>query len=126
MTALPKLGTLTRDHVITLGDDLVVTFQLVPIPGSEYTKILDAHRSEDGKAAHEDVAVDILAAGISNVYSSVESTPAPFEAADANELWTEWPEWARWQVYLAVVAYSTQGPGANPFGKSPEKENGDS
>jgi hypothetical protein len=126
MTALPKLGTLTRDHVITLGDDLVVTFQLTPIPGSKYTQILDAHRGEDGKAAHEDVAVDILTAGIANVYSSVESTAVPFGQADATELWTEWPEWARWQVYLAVVAYSTQGPGANPFGKSRQSENGES
>lgn len=121
--ALPKLSDVGRDHTITLDDDLTVTFQLRPIPGSRYQSIIDAHRDDEGRASHEAVAVDMLTAGISAVYSSVESTPTPFAETDAVELWEQWPEWARTQVYSAVIAYSTRGPAADPFDKSKPKGN---
>jgi len=124
--ALPKLNQLTTDHVIELDDDLTVTFQLSPIAGTAYNAIIDAHRDDDGKAPHEAVAVDVLTAGIRAVYSSQESTPADFTETDARELWDEWPDWARWSVYGAVVRYSTQGPGADPFDGPKRRRNADS
>ena len=120
--SLPKISELTQTHTVTLSGDLDVMFQLHPIPGLIYQQIIDAHRGEDGKTPWEDVAVPILTAGIGTVYSSVESSPVPFTAEDAEEIWNEWPEWARWNIYQAVIAYVTKGPAGNPFsGSKPNK-----
>jgi hypothetical protein len=121
--ALPKINQLIQSHTVTLAEDLVVTFQLVPIPGSQYSAILEAHRDPEGKSPHEAVAVDVLTAGITAVYSSVESSPVAFTSEDAAELWEQWPDWARWDVYTAVTAYTTRGPAADPFSKSRQNEN---
>lgn len=120
--ALPKITQTGTDHTITLDDDLTVTFHLTPIPGKTYQAILDDHRDDDGKVTHDDVAVEMLDAGIATVYSSVESTPQPFTADDATEIWETWPDWARMNVYQAVVTYSTRGPAADPFDASARRK----
>ena len=125
---LPKLDTLTHTHTITLSDDIIVSFQLRPIPGIEYQGLVVEHADPDtGKTPFDnpDFAQAILAAGISAVYSSVESTPTDFTDQDANELWQQWPEWARWDIYTAVINYTTKGPGGNPFTTSKPKGNGE-
>lgn len=119
---LPTITQVTLDHTITLDDDLVVTFRLVPIPGSKFQRILDDHRDADGRSPNTAIAVDLITAGISEIYSSVESTPAVFTDADARELWETWPDWARWDVFSAVLTYATKGPAADPFVRS--KPNG--
>ena len=124
--ALPKINQLVQSHTVTLSEDLDVTFQLQPIPGSKYQAIIDAGRdTETGKTPWENVAVPIMSEGITAVYSSVESAPVPFTAEDAAEVWEDWPEWARWNIYSAVIEYSTKGPAGNPFTGSQRKENGE-
>lgn len=121
---LPNLDSLVHTHTVTLSNDLSVSFQLRPIPGGEYQTIIDAHRDPDtGKTPFETIAVPVIAASVTSVYSSVESTPSPFTADDAKELWTTWPEWARWDVYTAIIGYTTKGPAGNPFTGSTQKEN---
>jgi len=124
--ALPKPSQITHTHTVVLGDDIDVSFQMTPIPGSRYQQIIDKHRGEDGKTPWETVAVPLLVASVQAVYSSIESTSVPFTEADAVELWNEWPDWARWDLYQAVIAYSTKGPAGNPFTGSKPKPNVDS
>ena len=120
---LPKLSSIIQTHTLTLSDDLTVSFQIRPIPGVEYQQIIDEHADEHGKTPFEVIAIPVLTAGITTVYSSVESTPADFTEADATELWEQWPEWARWDIYRAVIEYTTKGPGGNPFSASKPNEN---
>lgn len=122
--ALPSLSGLVADLPVEVGD-VVVTFQVAPIPGKRYGEIIDAGRDADGRVSDDDVAVPLLAAGIIGVYSSVESQVAEFTEDDARELWEEWPEFARARVLRAVIAASTKGPGADPFGGSKRTGNGD-
>ena len=121
--ALTKITEVSSDHVVTFSDDLIFTFQLVPIPGSDYQAIIDAHRDDDGKASNDDVAAPMMEAGIDQAYSSVDSQPSPFGIDEAAEIWKDWPEWARWSVYNAVVAYSTRGPAADPLDAAKKKGN---
>jgi hypothetical protein len=124
--SLPKFAAVHRDHTIELDDGVYVVFQIVAIPGTRMTQILDAHRSEEGTVLREDIGPDVLEAGIGKFYSSVESTPVEFTASDAAEVWETWPDWARAELYVAVETYSTRGPVADPKGGSTRNVNGGS
>ena len=121
--ALTKITDVSSDHVVTFSDDLIFTFQLTPIPGTDYQDIIDEARDDAGKASNDDVAAPMMCAGIGKAYSSVDSVPTPFGLAEAREIWDTWPEWARWSVYNAVVAYSTKGEAADPLDAAKKKGN---
>lgn len=123
-TALPSFTDARTTHTIAVGD-IDVVFNIVPIPGKTYNQILDDHRDDDGKVANEAIAVDIITHGIDSVYTSVESTPQPWERDDAVEVWETWPDWARGELFTVVHAYSVAGPRADPFSKRKRNGNDD-
>ena len=118
--ALTPITQVTTDHTVTFSDDLIFTFQLVPIPGTDYQDIIEDHRDDDGKASNDNVAPSMMEAGISHAYSSADPR-TEFTIDDAREIWDTWPEWARWSVYNAVVAYSTRGSASDPLDAATKK-----
>jgi hypothetical protein len=123
---LPQLTDLTTDVTIELADHLIVTFQLAPIPGKTYQEILLRHRdATTGDSSVEAMGLDLLKVGVRTVYSSVESTPVPWTDADAVEFWDTWPEFARQQLLIGVYQFATNGPVADPFGKSAQRKPAD-
>lgn len=114
--ALPDITAITQAVTVELDSDIAVTFNLCPIPGSVYNDLIDAHRdTETGKAPHDDIAEQVLLAGIST-YQTGDDELEHFVDEDATAIWTEWPDHARWNLYHAVTVFSTKGPG-NPFDK---------
>ena len=69
--ALTPIAKVHLDHVVTFDDDLIFTFQLVPISGLRYQEIIDQHRDDEGKASNEAVAADLMHAGIGTAYHHI-------------------------------------------------------
>lgn len=123
---LPTPAEAHLQHKVDLDADgaVWVVFIIRPISASKYSEILDeaAAGKADGEfVSTNDIAVQIIAAGVVSLYSSENNTPEKLDAPDAvlmaTEVWTTWPTWARSSLFDAIKSYSLEGP--SPKGSTP-------
>lgn len=135
--ALPALDSIHADWSVTISD-LTVTFGCRLIGAEELDRLYDdaarilharerAEWDEDGeeprpeysgKVTVQDLKPLVLAAGVKDYYSSIESARTGFTAEDADALIRDYPRFVSQGLFDALMEWATNGVESDPFASS--------